>query len=130
MDDLGPLPDDVTRYLDVGYDSDETARTCPACGVFATRVKGSATTRLRDLPYGERDPEFRWHKHRWFCGKPDCPRRSFTEQIPQIPARAPIITRLRTWAARRVRDAGSTVVQPPATCTCPGRPCSPPEAVD
>ncbi|WP_240203735.1 hypothetical protein [Streptomyces actuosus] len=28
----------------------ETARACPVCGVFATRVKGSATTRPRDLP--------------------------------------------------------------------------------
>jgi transposase len=91
--------------------ADETARACPACGVFATRVKGSATTRPRDLPYGEMGLEFRWHKRRWFCGEPACPRRSFTEQIPQIPARARITARLRAWAGRRVRDAGSTVVQ-------------------
>lgn len=91
--------------------ADETARACPACGVFATRVKGSATTRPRDLPYGETGLEFRWHKRRWFCGEPACPRRSFTEQIPQIPARARITTRLRAGAGRRVRDAGSTVVQ-------------------
>ncbi|MEV5011031.1 transposase [Streptomyces sp. NPDC056159] len=91
--------------------SDETARACPACGVFATRVKGSTTTRPRDLPYGESGLEFRWHKRRWFCREPACPRRSFTEQIPQIPARARITTRLRAWAGRRVRDAGSTVIQ-------------------
>lgn len=32
--------------------------------------------------------EFRWHKRRWWCREPGCPRRSFTEQIPQIPAGA------------------------------------------
>ncbi|MGW0337725.1 ISL3 family transposase, partial [Streptomyces sp. NPDC003011] len=31
--------------------ADASARACPACGVFASRVKGSATTRPRDLPY-------------------------------------------------------------------------------
>ena len=91
--------------------ADETARACPACGVFATRVKGSAVTRPRDLPYGESGLEFRWHKRRWWCREPCCPRRSFTEQIAQIPAGARITGRLRSAAGRRVRDAASTVVQ-------------------
>lgn len=42
--------------------ADERARACPACGVFATRVKGSAVTRPRDLPYGASGLEFRRHK--------------------------------------------------------------------
>jgi transposase len=91
--------------------ADDAARACPACGVFATRVKGSAVTRPRDLPYGERGLEFRWHKRRWFCREADCPRRSFTEQIVQIPAGARLTARLRGAAGRRVRDAGATVVQ-------------------
>jgi hypothetical protein len=72
-------------------------------------VKGSATTRPRDLPYGGSALEFRWHKRRWFCREPRCPRKSSTEQVPQIPARARITARLR--AGCRVRDAGSTVSQ-------------------
>ncbi|MFG2424868.1 transposase [Streptomyces sp. NPDC048448] len=40
-----------------------------------------------------------------------CPRRSFTEQIPQIPAGARLTARLRDTAGRRIRDAGSTVIQ-------------------
>ncbi|MFF4352502.1 transposase family protein [Streptomyces sp. NPDC001530] len=56
--------------------ADETARACPACGVFATRVKGSAVTRPRDLPYGESGLEFRRHKRRWWCREAGCPRRS------------------------------------------------------
>lgn len=91
--------------------ADETARACPACGVFATRVKGFAVTRPRDLPYGERGLEFRRHKRRWWCREADCPRRSFTEQIPQIPAGARLTARLRDAAGCRIRDAGSTVIQ-------------------
>ncbi|MFD8385523.1 helix-turn-helix domain-containing protein [Streptomyces sp. NPDC059679] len=90
--------------------ADEAARACPACGVRHP-VKGSAATRPRDLPYGEAGLEFRWHKRRWCCREQVRSRRSFTEQVPQIPARARIATRLRAWAARRVRDAGSTVIQ-------------------
>ncbi|MET7609146.1 ISL3 family transposase [Streptomyces avermitilis] len=91
--------------------ADAAARACPACGVFASRVKGSATTRPRDLAYGERGLEFVWHKRRWWCREPACPRKSFTEQIPQIPAGARLTGRLRSAAGRRIRDAGSTVIQ-------------------
>jgi transposase len=91
--------------------ADASARACPACGVFASRLKGAATTRPRDLPYGESGLEFVWHKRRWWCREAACPRRSFTEQIEQIPAGARITGRLRASAGRRVRDAGSTVVQ-------------------
>ena len=91
--------------------ADPAARACPACGVFATRIKGRALTRPRDLPYGERGLEFFWHKRRWWCGEPACPRKSFIESLPQIPAGARITERLRSAAGRRVRDAGSTVIQ-------------------
>jgi hypothetical protein len=91
--------------------ADEQARACPACGVFATRVKGWAVTRPRDLPCGERGLELVWRKRRWYCTQPGCARRWFTEQVRQVPAGARITTRLRQAAGRRVRDAGSTVVQ-------------------
>ncbi|WP_369265740.1 helix-turn-helix domain-containing protein [Streptomyces sp. R35] len=68
-------------------------------------------TRPRDLPYGESGLEFRWHKRRWWCREAGCPRRSFSEQIPQIPAGARLTARLRDTAGRRIRDAGSTVIQ-------------------
>ncbi|MGI5518597.1 ISL3 family transposase [Streptomyces sp. CA-106131] len=91
--------------------ADETARACPSCGTFASRVKGLVRTRPRDLSYGERGLELAWLKRRWYCHEPDCARKSFTEQVPQIPAGARITARLRRAAALRVRDAGSTVVQ-------------------
>jgi transposase len=90
---------------------DEGARACPACGVFATRIKGPALTRPRDLPYGERGLDFIWHKRRWWCREAFCPRKSFTGSIAQIPAGARITERLRAAAGLRVRDAGSTVIQ-------------------
>jgi transposase len=90
---------------------DEGARACPACGVISVKPKGTAVTRPRDLPYGEHGLEFRWHKRRWYCREAACPRRSFTEQIRQIPARARLTARLREAAGRRVRDSGSTVIQ-------------------
>lgn len=91
--------------------ADEAARACPSCGVTASRVKGPAVTRPRDLPYGERRLEFIWHKRRWWCREPKCPRKSFTESITQIPAGARITAQLREAAGRRVRDSGSTVMQ-------------------
>ncbi|MFF4276869.1 helix-turn-helix domain-containing protein [Streptomyces sp. NPDC001536] len=73
--------------------------------------EGLAGPRPRDLPYGEGRLEFVWHKRRWWCRETACPRRSFTERIEQIPAGARITGRLRAASGRRVRDAGSTVIQ-------------------
>ncbi|MEU6656124.1 transposase [Streptomyces sp. NPDC046900] len=101
---------DGTRRIHLAT-ANERARVCPACGVVASRVKGSAITQPRDLPYGEHGLEFRWHKHRWYCREPQCPRKSCTAQVPQIPAGARITARLRSAAGRRIRDAGSTVIQ-------------------
>ncbi|MEU8520547.1 transposase family protein [Streptomyces sp. NPDC048577] len=55
-----------------GRPSGRRDRSAP--GVFAARVKGAATTRPRDLPYGERRLEFVWHKRRWWCREVSCPR--------------------------------------------------------
>jgi hypothetical protein len=89
-------------------------------GVFASRVEGAATTQPRDLTYGERQLEFVWHKRRWWCREVSRPRKSFTEQIPQIPAATRLTERLRCAAGRRVRDAGSTVMHA-RDSVCPGR---------
>ncbi|MBU3868186.1 hypothetical protein KN815_30300, partial [Streptomyces sp. 4503] len=41
--------EDGTRRVHLAT-ADHGARACPVCGVFATRVKGPAVTRPRDLP--------------------------------------------------------------------------------
>ena len=40
-----------------------------------------------------------------------CPRKSFTEQVPQVPARARITVRLRQAAGAAVADGNRTIVQ-------------------
>jgi transposase len=102
--------EDGTRRVHLAT-AEEAARACPECGAFAWKVKGTARTRPRDLPYGEHGLVLLWHKRRWWCREPKCPRKSFTESIAQIPAGARITARLRQAAGRQVRDAGSTVIQ-------------------
>ncbi|MFI7336294.1 ISL3 family transposase [Micromonospora aurantiaca (nom. illeg.)] len=89
----------------------EQARCCPGCGQRAARVKQWATTRPRDLPVAGRPVRLRWRKRRWYCPTPACARKSFTEQVGQVPARARLTTRLRQAAGVAVADGGRTVVQ-------------------
>ncbi|MEU4235677.1 ISL3 family transposase [Nonomuraea sp. NPDC026600] len=90
---------------------DERARVCPGCGVMATRMKEWVTTRPRDLPVGGRRCLLLWRKRRWICSKTACPRKTFTEQVPQIPARARLTERLRRSSGAAVADGGRTIVQ-------------------
>ncbi|MFF5075374.1 ISL3 family transposase [Micromonospora olivasterospora] len=91
--------------------ADEQARCCPDCGVRAQRVKGWVTTRPRDLPVAGRATRLRWRKRRWHCDQAGCPRRTFTEHVAQVPARARLTARLRQAAGAAVADAGRTIVQ-------------------
>jgi transposase len=89
----------------------EGARACPECGVISTMRKDRRLTRPRQLPYGGRTVELRWHKSRWFCAEALCPRGSFTEQVRPVPAGARLTAALRREAGRAVADDGRTVVQ-------------------
>ncbi|WP_206352695.1 transposase family protein [Streptomyces sp. Z423-1] len=100
--------------------ADEAARACPTCGVFAVRVKGFVQTRPRDLPYGKRKLELVWRKRRWYCTEPGCPRRTFTEQVSQVPAGARITERLRRAAGRRCVTPVPRSSRRPGTWACPG----------
>lgn len=91
--------------------NEESARACPACGVFATRLKDYRTTRPRHLSCGGRPVSIRWRKARWHCTEPACPRGSFTEAIRAVPARMRTTTALRQAAGAAVCDSGRTVVQ-------------------
>ncbi|MEY9842584.1 transposase family protein, partial [Streptacidiphilus sp. EB103A] len=94
-------PEDGTRRVHL-VTAEESARACPRCGVPSGQAKGTAVTRPRDLPIGERALELVWHKRRWYCREPLCPTVSFTEQVRQVPARARITGRLRAAAGSRV----------------------------
>ncbi|WP_405906171.1 transposase family protein [Streptomyces sp. NBC_00828] len=89
----------------------DSARACPSCGVFATRLKDYRTTRPRHLPCGGRPVSIRWRKARWRCTEPACPRGSFTEAIRAVPAGMRATTALRQAAGAAVCDGSRTVVQ-------------------
>lgn len=91
--------------------ADERVRCCPQCGVAAVRMKEWVTTRPRDLPVGGRRCALRWRKRRWCCDQASCPRQTFTEQVPQIPARSRLTRRLRQATGAAVGDGGRTVIQ-------------------
>jgi transposase len=91
--------------------AEDSARACPSCGVFATRLKDYRTTRPRHLPCGGRPVSIRWRKARWHCTEPACPRGSFTEAIRAVPARMRTTTALRQAAGAAVCDGSRTVVQ-------------------
>ena len=88
--------------------ADAAAARCPGCGTVSRSVKANVTTRPKDLPYGETRLHVVWRKRRWRCRQAGCERRSFTEQITELPARARITGRLRRAAASAV-TAGRSV---------------------
>ena len=88
---------------------DESATACPTCGVFSSSVKGNVVTSPRDIPYGAGPVRLQWRKRRWRCREDACPRGSFTESIPAVPARARVTTRLRQECGAGVAERFSCV---------------------
>jgi transposase len=83
------------------------AAGCPGCGVMSTSVRQYRTTRPRDLPYGEEPLAVRWHKRQYRCLEQACPRKAFTESVPEIPARARLTGRLCRQLARQIASGRS-----------------------
>lgn len=90
---------------------DEQARCCPGCGVRSTRPHSWVRTRPRDLPVAGRRTRLTWTKRRWRCLNEACPRRTFTESLPQIPPRSRLTGRLRSAIGESVANGGRTVIQ-------------------
>ncbi|MFF2507724.1 transposase family protein [Streptomyces sp. NPDC058067] len=91
--------------------AEDSARACPSCGVFATRLKDYRTTRPRHLPRGGPPLSIRWREARWHCTEPACPRGAFTEALRAVPAGMRTTTALRQAAGAAVCDGSRTVVQ-------------------
>ena len=84
---------------------------CPTCQTPSQSPKCWTTTLSRDLDIGARQCVLVWSKRRWYCRCRDCPATSFTETLPQIPARARVTRRLLRSAGQAVCDGGRTVTQ-------------------
>ncbi len=86
----------------------EAARACPDCGTVSDRVHETVVTRPRDVRRAGDVVDLRWVKHRRRCGNPGCPRKTFTEWVPQLPPRCRITARLRQQAGTEVAERGIT----------------------
>lgn len=91
--------------------SDDVVRRCPSCATVSAHPKCFTTATPRDLDVGGVPVRLVWHKRRWYCRTPACPAGSFTESLPQVPARARVTCRLRQAAGAAVCDGGRTVEQ-------------------
>ena len=67
---------------------------CPSCGVLSSRIQARPTQRVKDVPCGGERLDVLVRKRRYACRESLCPRRSFTEETEQLPARARVTTRL------------------------------------
>ena len=77
------------------------ARACPDCGTVSDRVHETVMARPKDVRRAGDAVDLRWVKVRRKCGHPECPRKTFTEWVPQVPPRCRITARLREQAGTR-----------------------------
>jgi transposase len=84
------------------------AAACPDCGVASDRVHERVLTRPRDVRRAGDAVGLRWVKVRRKCGNGGCPRKTFTEWVPQVRPRCRITARLREQAAHEVAGRGIT----------------------
>ena len=59
---------------------------CPCCQTQSHRIHSWYQRRLRDISWGGRRVEIRLKVRRFFCDKPSCPRKIFTERLPGLAA--------------------------------------------
>ena len=81
---------------------------CPECGTVSGKARQYVTTRPRDVRACGQDVEFCLVKRRMRCADAECPQRTFTEWVPQVPPRCVITRRLLEHATAEVTDRGIT----------------------
>jgi transposase len=60
---------------------------CPRCGCSSDRVHSAYGRRLADAPAGGHRVLIRLAVRRFFCGNPECPKKTFAEQIDGLTSR-------------------------------------------
>ena len=58
--------------------------SCPVCGHTTMRIHSRYKRTLQDLPWRTIRVRLHVQVHRFFCENPRCPRRIFTERLPQL----------------------------------------------
>jgi transposase len=59
---------------------------CPVCAVFTARVHSRYTRTLADLPWGTTRVRWQLRVRKFVCANGQCPRRIFTERLPEVVA--------------------------------------------
>src|SRR5439155_18840551 len=68
--------------------SSRSEACCPLCKQQTERMHSRYTRTLQDLPWGTLRVQVQVQVHRFFCQNPTCPRKIFTEPIPDSARRS------------------------------------------
>ncbi len=98
---------------------------CPGCGTVSEKVHQYVTVMPRDVRACGQDADFCLVKPRMKCAGKDCPAKTFTESVPQLPPRCTITRRLLEHARAEVADRGITPAEAARTPASRGRPRTP-----
>jgi transposase len=75
-----------TDYVLLQLTTTAPAACCPCCAVPSSSVHSRYQRRLADLPWGTRPVRIQLTVRKWLCRNPSCPRRIFTERVPELVA--------------------------------------------
>jgi transposase len=64
----------------------QVAVPCPSCTIQSSRVHAFYTRTVADLPWAGVPVQLQLHVRRFVCSCPDCPRRTFSEPLPEVVA--------------------------------------------
>lgn len=79
------------------------AGVCPGCAGVSTQVHERTDVRVRDIAVHGKPTYLIWCKRRFRCESSECGRVTFSEEHPEIPARARTTRRFRAHLARRAK---------------------------
>jgi transposase len=80
LEGIVPAPGRITLVLQ----TTAIEAGCPACGYLSSRVHSRYRRTLADLPWLGRPVRLHLSSRKFFCDRPDCSRRVFTERLPGV----------------------------------------------
>jgi transposase len=75
------------EIVQIGLRSQATQGRCPGCSCLSSHVHSCHVRTVADSPAHGRTIELLIHLRRFFCASPDCPRQTFSEQVPDLMSR-------------------------------------------
>src|SRR5262245_4738266 len=78
--------DDTATLLILLVTSTQQGVPCPVCAVFTPRVHSRSARTPADLPWGAARVRWQLHVRKFVCANGQCPRRIFTERLPEVVA--------------------------------------------